>query len=109
MQKSVFLKVDKNDPNLGAEVSLKSKADCSLRVMTPGYADVTFTIDFAIFSISRVSQVVHVNFTSVRFRGNFKHYDWPHLIPCTNSNTACLIFYTLDKDDDGFFTKASSN
>ena len=33
--------------------------------MTPGYADVTFTIDFEIFSISRVSQVVHVNFTSV--------------------------------------------
>ena len=27
------------------------------------------------------------------FRGNFKHYDWPHLIPCTNNNTACLILY----------------
>ena len=33
--------------------------------MTPGYAEVTFTIDFEIFSISRVSQVVHANFTSV--------------------------------------------
>ena len=33
--------------------------------MTPGYAEVTFTIDFEIFSISQVSQVVHVNFTSV--------------------------------------------
>ena len=33
--------------------------------MTPGYAEVTFTIDFEIFSISRVSQVVSVNFTSV--------------------------------------------
>ena len=32
---------------------------------TPGYAEVTFTIDFEIFSISQVSQVVHVNFTSV--------------------------------------------
>ena len=38
---------------------------CSLRVMTPGYAEVTFTIDFEIFSISQVSQVVHMNFTSV--------------------------------------------
>ena len=39
---------------------------CSFRVMmTPGYAEVTFTIDFEIFSISQVSQVVHVNFTSV--------------------------------------------
>ena len=70
---------------------------CSFQVMTPGYAEVTFTIDFEIFSISQV------------LRGNFKHYDWPHLIPCTNNNKACLIFYTLDKDDDGFFTKASSN
>ena len=69
--------------------------------MTPGYAEVTFAIDFAIFSISQVSQVVHVNFTSV--------HDWPHLIPCTNNNKTCIIFYTLDKDDDGFFTKASSN
>ena len=33
--------------------------------MTLGYADVTFTIDFETFSISQVSQVVHVNFTSV--------------------------------------------
>ena len=33
--------------------------------MTPEYAEVTFTIDFEIFSISQVSQVVHVNFTSV--------------------------------------------
>ena len=33
--------------------------------MTPGYAEVTFTIDFEIFSIPQVSQVVHVNFTSV--------------------------------------------
>ena len=33
--------------------------------MTPGYAEVTFTIDFEIFSISQVSQVVHVNFISV--------------------------------------------
>ena len=33
--------------------------------MTPGYADVTFTIDFEIFSISQVSHVVHANFTSV--------------------------------------------
>ena len=74
--------------------------------MTPAYAEVTFTIDFEIFSISQVSQVVHVNFGT--FRGNFKHYDWPHLIPCTNNNKACLIFYSLDKDDDGFFTKASS-
>ena len=40
---------------------------CSLRVMTPGYAEVTFTIDFEIFSISQVSQVVHMNFTSVYF------------------------------------------
>ena len=32
--------------------------------MTPGYAEVTFTIDFEIFSISQVSQVVHVNFSS---------------------------------------------
>ena len=32
--------------------------------MTPGYAEVTLTIDFEIFSISQVSQVVHVNFTS---------------------------------------------
>ena len=38
---------------------------CSLRVMTPGYVEVTFTIDFEIFSISQVSQVVHANFTSV--------------------------------------------
>ena len=38
---------------------------CSFRVRTPGYAEVTFTIDFEIFSISQVSQVVHVNFTSV--------------------------------------------
>ena len=38
---------------------------CSLRVMTPAYAEVTFTIDFEIFSISPVSQVVHVNFSSV--------------------------------------------
>ena len=38
---------------------------CSFRVMTPGYAEVAFTIDFEIFSISQVSQVVHVNFTSV--------------------------------------------
>ena len=52
-------------PNIGAEVSLKSKAECSLRVMTPGYAEVTFAIDFEIFSISQVSQVVHVDFTSV--------------------------------------------
>ena len=34
--------------------------------MTPGYAEVTFTIDVGIFSILQVSQVVHVNFTSVR-------------------------------------------
>ena len=27
------------------------------------------------------------------FRGNFKHCYWPHLIPCTNNNKACLIFY----------------
>ena len=33
--------------------------------MTPRYAEVTFTIDFEIFSMSQVSQVVHVNFTSV--------------------------------------------
>ena len=33
--------------------------------MTPGYAEVTVIIDFEIFSISQVSQVVHVNFTSV--------------------------------------------
>ena len=33
--------------------------------MTSGYAEVTVTIDFEIFSISQVSQVVHVNFTSV--------------------------------------------
>ena len=33
--------------------------------MTSGYAEVTFTIDFEIFSLSQVSQVVHVNFTSV--------------------------------------------
>ena len=33
--------------------------------MTPGYAEVTFTINFEIFSISQVSQVVHVDFTSV--------------------------------------------
>ena len=38
---------------------------CSFRVMTPGYAEVTLTTDFEIFSISQVSQVVHVNFTSV--------------------------------------------
>ena len=38
---------------------------CSLHIMTPGYAEVTFTIDFEIFSILQVSQVVHVNFTSV--------------------------------------------
>ena len=35
--------------------------------MTPGHAEVTFTIDFEIFSISQVSQVVHPNFTSVDF------------------------------------------
>ena len=40
---------------------------CFFRVMTPGYAEVTFTIDFEFFSISQVSQVVHVNFTSVHF------------------------------------------
>ena len=33
--------------------------------MTPGYAAVTFTIDFEIVSILQVSQVVYVNFTSV--------------------------------------------
>ena len=33
--------------------------------MTPGYAEVTFTIDLEIFSISQLSQVVHVNFASV--------------------------------------------
>ena len=33
--------------------------------MTPGYAEVTFTVDFWILSISQVSQAVHVNFTSV--------------------------------------------
>ena len=33
--------------------------------MTPGYGEVTFTIDFESFSISQVSQVVHANFTSV--------------------------------------------
>ena len=33
--------------------------------MTPGYAEVSFTIDFEIFSISQVSQVVYVDFTSV--------------------------------------------
>ena len=38
---------------------------CSFRVMTPVYAEVTFTINFEIFSISQVSQVIHVNFTSV--------------------------------------------
>ena len=38
---------------------------CSFRVTTPGYAEVTFTIDFEIFSISQVSQVVHMNLTSV--------------------------------------------
>ena len=38
---------------------------CSFLVMTPGYAEVMFTIDFEIFFISQVSQVVHVNFTSV--------------------------------------------
>ena len=38
---------------------------CFLRVMTPGYAEVTFSLDFEIFSISQVSQAVHVNFTSV--------------------------------------------
>ena len=26
------------------------------------------------------------------FSGKFKHYDWPHLIPCRNNNKACLIF-----------------
>ena len=52
--------------------------------MTPGYAEVTFTIDFEIFSFSQVSQVVHANFTSVHS---------VHLIPCTNNNKACLIFY----------------
>ena len=33
--------------------------------MTPGDAKVTFTTDFEIFSISQVSEVVDVNFTSV--------------------------------------------
>ena len=33
--------------------------------MTPGYAEVTFTIDFETFSILQVSQFVHVIFTSV--------------------------------------------
>ena len=78
--------------------------------MTPGYAEVTFSLDFEIFFISQVSQAVHaceIHFDT--FRGNFKHYDWPHLIPCTNNNKACLIFYMLDKDDDRLFTKASSN
>ena len=41
------------------------KGRCYLRVITTGYAEVTFTVDFEIFSISQVSQVVHVNFTSV--------------------------------------------
>ena len=77
--------------------------------MTPGYAEVTFTIDFEIFSISQVSQVVHVNFTSVHSVATSNTtIGRPHLIPCKN-NKACLIFYTLDKDDYGFFTKASSN
>ena len=78
-------------------------------VMTPGYAEVTFTIDFEIFfhfaSIAGCACELHFGI----FRGNFKHCDWPQLIPCTNNNKACLICYTLDKDDDGFFTKASSN
>ena len=33
--------------------------------MTPGYAEVTFSLDFEIFSISQVSQAVDVNFISV--------------------------------------------
>ena len=81
---------------------------CSLRVMTPGYAEVTFTTDFETFHFASIAGCAR-EFHFGTFRGNFKHYDWPHLIPCTNNNTACLIFYTLDKDDDGFFTKVSSN
>ena len=87
---------------------------CSFRVMTPGYAEVTFTIDFSIsftidfFHFANIAGCACV-FHFGTFRGNFKHYDWPHLIPCTNNSQACLIFYTLDKDDDGFFTKALSN
>ena len=41
--------------------------------MSPGYAEVTITIDFEIFSISQVSQVVHVNFT------------WVHSVATSNS------------------------
>ena len=52
--------------------------------MTPGYAEVTFSLDFEIFSISQVSQAVH--FTSVHSVANLS------------------FFYMLDKDDDGFFT-----
>ena len=76
--------------------------------MTPGYAEVTFAIDFEIFPFRKYRRL-SCEFHFSTFRGNFKHYDWPHLISCTNNNKACLIFYTLDKDDDGFFTKASSN
>ena len=32
---------------------------------TPIYAEVMFSLDFEIFSISQVSQAVHVNLTSV--------------------------------------------
>ena len=80
----------------------------SFRVMTPGYAEVTFTIDLETCSFASIAGCAY-EFHFSTFRGNFKHYDWPHLIPCTNNNKACLIFYMLDKDDDGFFKKASSN
>ena len=77
--------------------------------MTTGYAEVTFSLDFKIFSISQVSQAVHVNFTSVHSVATSNTTIGLFLIPCTNNNKVCVIFYTLDKDDYGFFTKASSN
>ena len=39
---------------------------CLSSLLTPGYAEVTFTIDFEIFSISQVSQVVHVKLQTLR-------------------------------------------
>ena len=65
---------------------------CSFRVMTPGYAEVTFTIDFEIFfhfaSIAGCACEFHFG----TFRGNFKHYDGHIWFPARTTIKLVLFF-----------------
>ena len=106
--KNVFLKIDQKlhrYDQISGQRCLWSLRQMEDSWICWGYVYHRFWDFFHFASIAGCACEFHFS----TFRGNFKHYDWPHLIPCMNNNKACLIFYMLDKDDDGFFTKASSN